>query len=301
MWLHVVAGVARVKFLTLTLLCVALGAVLSWYQTGQIKPGTFGLVLLVALCAHISVNAFNEYFDFRSGLDLKTSKTPFSGGSGALVAAPGYAPIALVVAIVSLILTLSGGLMLAVEQGMKLLLIGLPGVLLIYFYTQTINRMPILCFLAPGIGFGLLMTLGACWVFSGLLTTAAWLLSSIMALLVSDLLLLNQFPDVEADKTVGRRHIPILYGRVKSARLFAVVYVAAFLLLLFGVATGLLPWPTLFGLAVSPLLLKLLRELPNKADNMNELIPLLGLNVMIVHVFPLGIIAGLIISALAGI
>ena len=30
----------------------------------------------------MSVNGFNEYFDYRSGLDERTNKTPFSGGSG---------------------------------------------------------------------------------------------------------------------------------------------------------------------------------------------------------------------------
>ncbi len=39
---------------------------------------TFGL-----LVAHAAVNIFNDYFDARSGLDYKTRRTPFSGGSGA--------------------------------------------------------------------------------------------------------------------------------------------------------------------------------------------------------------------------
>ena len=48
------------------------------------------LVLIGAVSAHISVNTFNEYFDFLSGLDAKTVKTPFSGGSGALVENPNH-------------------------------------------------------------------------------------------------------------------------------------------------------------------------------------------------------------------
>jgi len=35
--------------------------------------------------------------------------------------------------------------------------------------------------------------------------------------LVSDLLLLNQFPDAAADERVGRKHIPILIGRRASS------------------------------------------------------------------------------------
>ncbi len=46
------------------------------------------LVLLGALAAHGAVNALNEYADYRSGLDLRTARTPFSGGSGTLVDHP---------------------------------------------------------------------------------------------------------------------------------------------------------------------------------------------------------------------
>jgi len=42
------------------------------------------LALLGAFLAHVSVNTLNEYYDFKSGLDLETIRTPFSGGSGAL-------------------------------------------------------------------------------------------------------------------------------------------------------------------------------------------------------------------------
>ena len=40
---------------------------------------TFGLIL-----THMSVNSLNDYFDYRSGIDKVTNRTPFSGGSGML-------------------------------------------------------------------------------------------------------------------------------------------------------------------------------------------------------------------------
>ena len=51
--------------------------------------------------AHLAVNMLNEYFDFKSGLDFKTQRTPFSGGSGTLPANPHLARQALTTAIVS--------------------------------------------------------------------------------------------------------------------------------------------------------------------------------------------------------
>jgi hypothetical protein len=51
------------------------------------------LIFIGALFAHISVNTLNEYFDFKSGLDLTANKTPFSGGSGALPNTPDVAGV----------------------------------------------------------------------------------------------------------------------------------------------------------------------------------------------------------------
>lgn len=74
----------RPSFLALSPLCVFLGLSTSLATEPQVNIFTFVLVLMGAISAHISVNMLNEYYDFISGLDLKTEKTAFSGGSGAL-------------------------------------------------------------------------------------------------------------------------------------------------------------------------------------------------------------------------
>ena len=291
--LNTLLGVSRANFLTLTLVCILLSATASW-QAGA-SPGwpTLLLVTLLALCAHISVNAFNEYFDFKSGLDFLTERTPFSGGSGTLVANPAASGTALSIAVFSLLLLIAGGLYLTLQYGWPLLLIGIPGVLIIYAYTQYLNRSPLACLLAPGIGFGLLMTLGAFWVFAQQVSMAAWLLAAIISLLVSNLLLLNQFPDVEADRQVGRRHLPIVIGRRHSASVYSLLAAASYLLLLLGVALGALPWQSLLGLLSLPLLLKILPGIFRLADKPRELAPYLGLNVLLCHLYPLLLSAGL--------
>lgn len=290
----VLIGVARVNFLTLSLVCVALAAALSWQQQGALLWSSFVWVLVMALAAHISVNAFNEYFDFRSGLDCLTRKTPFSGGSGSLLITPQGAYPALALAIVTLVMVTLIGLWLAAQVSWGLLLLGVPGVFIIYAYTEHLNRFPLLCLLAPGVGFGLLMTLGASWVLSGEITPGAVMLAVIMTFLVSNLLLLNQFPDVEADRQVGRRHLPILWGRRKSAVVFVAIYLLSYLSLLLAVSNGWLPVHTLLGGASALLLVKLLPGVWRYADEPELLSPYLGLNVALNHLFPLLIIAGLL-------
>ena len=251
------------------------------------------IVFTIGLAAHISVNAFNEYFDFRSGLDFLTKRTPFSGGSGTLIQSPHASHIALSVAVMSLTWVIVGGVYLSYTLGVELLLIGVPGVLLIYGYTQHINRWPIWCLLAPGVGFGLFMTLGAFWVFTGTVTALAWIIAGVVTGLASNLLLLNQFPDVEADAKVGRRHLPILIGRRKSARLFQWIYGLEYLLLALALMSTILPWPCVLVLATMPLAWQTVRGVHRYADDVTALVPYLGRNVALCHLVPLLLIIGL--------
>ena len=94
-------GPMRVPFLILTPACVLLGLGTAVWTTGRINIWHFILALIGAISAHISVNAFNEYFDFKSGLDAHTHRTPFSGGSGTLQQHPQAARLALVTAILT--------------------------------------------------------------------------------------------------------------------------------------------------------------------------------------------------------
>ena len=287
-------GVARVNFLSLTLVCIALAAGASWHAGHLLSPGLLTLVTAMGLCAHISVNALNEYLDFKSGLDFLTNRTPFSGGSGTLIQHPAAANLALTLAIVSLLLLIAGGLYLSYQLNWQPLLIGIPGVALIYGYTRHINRWPLLCLLAPGIGFGIFMTLGSYWVLAGSVSATAWLLAFIMTLLISNLLLLNQFPDVEADRQVGRRHLPIVIGRRHSASVYTLLLLLSYLLLLAGVISNILPWQCLLALLTLGLVAKLLPGLFRFADKPQQLQPYLGLNVLLCHLYPLLLLAGLL-------
>ena len=79
----------RPQFLTLSIVLAFLGTTTAWYW--HVKFLGIGSALLAGLCwlllAHTSVwCSGNDYFDFKSGIDLATKRTPFSGGSGILPA-----------------------------------------------------------------------------------------------------------------------------------------------------------------------------------------------------------------------
>jgi 1,4-dihydroxy-2-naphthoate octaprenyltransferase len=205
-------GPMRAPFLILTPACVLLGLGTAVWTTGRVNWLHFAMALVGAVCAHISVNAFNEYFDFKSGLDARTQRTPFSGGSGTLQAREDMARPALAMAWTALAITALIGVCFVFLRGPAILPLGILGLLVILAYTPWLTRSPFLCLIAPGLGFGPLMVMGVHFALTGAYSWTAFVASLVPFFLVSDLLLLNQFPDVEADRGVGRRHFPILVG-----------------------------------------------------------------------------------------
>lgn len=293
----ILLGVMRLPFLTLAPVCVLLGVAVVISQ-GQ-PPETplswlrVGWILLGAVLAHVAVNALNEYADFTSGLDLHTQRTPFSGGSGTLPAAPDGAHWALWLGAGALLACCLIGLWLTLTSGPGLLVIGAVGVLTVLSYTRYLNRYPWLCLPAPGIGFGLCIVLGTEYALTGGLSLRGWLAALVVYGLVSNLLLLNQFPDLEADRAHGRRHLVIVKGRVWAARLFRAQLLGVFALIPLGVWADIWSTWALLALLGLPLLVPLLRDLQRHADEPAHLLRAMGLNVVLNHLVPGALALGL--------
>jgi 1,4-dihydroxy-2-naphthoate octaprenyltransferase len=290
---NAVLGPMRVPFLLLTPVCVLLGAGAAVFAGFDISWAHLVLVLVGGTAAHVAVNALNEYHDFRSGLDFKTQKTPFSGGSGALPAAPEKGKNGLYVGLAGLLVTLAVGLYFLYLRGWTLLPIGALGVLMIVAYTPVLTKHPFLCLLAPGLGFGPAMVLGTHVALTGAYSWPAVAASAVPFFLVSDLLLLNQFPDVEPDQTVGRRHLPILWGRKAAAWLYASFLAGAYLSVLIGFVAGVLPAYALFALTTALLGVVTVRGVVRYADKLDRLVPYMGLNVVLNLTTPLLLATGL--------
>ena len=131
---------------------------------------------------------------------------------------------------------------------------------------------------------------------AGSVSAAAWVLAVIMLLLVSNLLLLNQFPDVEADQSVGRRTLPVLLGRLGSVPVLGLQYGVAFGAVLLGLALGW--WPAATGLAVLglPLAVSAWQRAQAHADDLPGLQPAMALNVAVNLITPVLAALGLALS-----
>ncbi|MDT8281618.1 MAG: prenyltransferase [Gammaproteobacteria bacterium] len=245
----------RIPFLALTFACVFLGASTAVANDITVSLPLLMLALLGALLAHISVNTLNEYFDFKSGLDLETVRTQFSGGSGALPQNPEMVNTVLVIGVVSSVIIFMIGSFFVWQYGVEIIPTGLIGLVIIATYTGWINRHPFICLVAPGIGFGLLMVTGTSFVLQGEFTMLSWLVAVIPFFLVNNLLLLNQYPDIQADLNAGRNHFPIAYGVRHSSFVYGLFVLATVLSIIALVVAGYLPILSLIALLPIPLAL----------------------------------------------
>ncbi len=293
---QLVLGPMRVPFLVLAPVCAFLGLGSAVWTSGPVNAVYAVLAFIGALTAHISVNAFNEYFDFRSGLDFNTMRTPFSGGSGTLPANPGAARSALITSWVTFGITALIGVYFLFVWGWAILPLGLLGLAVILAYTLWLTRSPLLCLIAPGLGFGTFIVMGAAFVLTGRYDWTAFFASLTPFFLVSNLLLLNQFPDVEPDRGIGRRHYPISLGRKASAVIYDAFLLLTYVSIVAGVLLGLMPVWTLLGLLTLVLAVPTALNVYRNADDLQKLAPSMGMNVLINVITPALMAIGFLIG-----
>jgi 1,4-dihydroxy-2-naphthoate octaprenyltransferase len=177
---------------------------------GSIDIGHATLATIGAVLAQASVNLVNDYHDCRSGIDLETVKTPFSGGSGLVasgkVSTRGVLSLGLTSAVVAALI----GAYLSVVVSPVLFLLAAFGGLAVFLYTPLIVRIPMvaepfvmLSFFFVGVG-GYIAALGS---LKGL-GTVVWVLLP-AGMLAGIALLVNEVPDAPVDARHGRKHAVI--------------------------------------------------------------------------------------------
>lgn len=287
---------SRPAFLILTAVYVFFAIALTVSVGHSIESLPLVLVISGSLAAHVAVNVFNEYFDFRSGLDSKTIKTRFSGGSGSLQKSPEMAASVFVFAAINLILVFLVALYFLLSHGFIILLPFIPGILMVIFYNHFIVKNPFLCLFAPGIGFGFSVVAGTNIALTGAISWKVFLVSLIPFFLVNNLLLMNQFPDLEADMSAGRRNVVIIYGKKESVRIYGIFLICTFAVIIISAILKIIPLLSLSGLV--PLIISLIKVKTEKdaLENHSSLTSLLGTNAFTVMFTPFLIAAGLLLD-----
>ena len=274
-WLMVI----RAPFLPLSVVLAFLGASIAWYD-GAFHLGHALLAGFGILVAHISVDVLNEYFDYKSGVDLETIKTPFSGGSGALPSGLVSPKQAWWLGIGSFIIIIPIGVYFVLVKGWLLLPLLLVAAVCILIYSPVILKLRWPEW-APGLGLGALPVLGAYFVQTGEYTLSAVVASIPSFILVHNLLLLNEFPDVEADRKAGRKTSPITMGKSKAGVFYSVMTVVVYLWIIGGVVAGQMPKFSLIALLTIPFAIRAIRG-ALKSEDMSKLMPAMASNVLVI-------------------
>ena len=217
----------RPQFLLLSVVLAFLGTSIAWYD-GYFNLGYALLAFFGLLLCHIGTNVLNDYFDYRSGIDLAVKRTPFSGGSGILPAALLKPRQVLWLGLVSFLLAVPIGVYFVLARGWLLLPLLAVGTLCAFLYTPFFTRLGWPEF-ASGVGLGALPVLGVYFVQTTVYTLPAVIACIPSGILVHNLLLLNEFPDVAADKKAGRKTLPIVMGKTKAGIVYSILTLIVYL------------------------------------------------------------------------
>jgi 1,4-dihydroxy-2-naphthoate octaprenyltransferase len=289
----------RPQFLILSPILVILGMGIALYggqfDTLNLILSFIGLVLL-----HISVNTLNDYSDYKTGIDLKARRTPFSGGSGIIPGGALKASSVRNLGLISFFLAVPIAVYFLFARGFYLLPLFIVGAIFVLWYTSFITRIGFgMPELAAGLGLGTLPVFGTFLIINGGFSWSALYASMPSGFLVCNLLFLNEFPDLEADKSGGRRTLPIVVGLKKSAIIYTVITLMVYVWIIGGVILKLMPVWTLLAVLTLPLALKAIKGALT-FKQINQLIPAQAANVMTVLLTQLLLGIGYILARVVG-
>jgi 1,4-dihydroxy-2-naphthoate octaprenyltransferase len=238
-------AITRMPFTSASILPIfAVGAYFAGTGENLFNITNFILCLLGVMIAHLSSNVLNDYFDVKDGTDEVNSDyfQQVSGGSRAielgLITLNGTKKLGFILTTIALII---GGIILFSTNPANInsvIICALAGLFLGYFYTAP----PLRLVARKGLGeltifltFGPLITLGTAFaIFDGDLASTEHLINCLyigipMGLLTTNILLINEFPDMESDQKTHKNHLVVTFGKENSRWIYLFILILSIL------------------------------------------------------------------------
>lgn len=201
---------ARPKTLPAAIIPVLVGAAYAW-RDGFSHPMAFAVCMVFALLVQIGTNYANDTFDFLKGADREDRVGPQRAVLSGLIA-----PRTMVMATVAVFgLAFLVGLILVAYRGPGLLIIGVTSILFGFAYTG--GPFPLAY---RGLGdvfvvvfFGLVAVGGTYYVLAGTVTAEVLIAAGPIGLLATNILVVNNFRDMETDARARKRTLVVRFGR----------------------------------------------------------------------------------------
>ena len=246
----------------------------------------------------------NDYFDHTGGVDeINPHLNPFSGGSR--VIQEGLLSPSKILWASILFFTAGSVIGLFLDSalpGHTLLVIGLGGVFLAFFYPAAPMRIrhtglgEVCC----GLGFGPMMVLGSYYVQTGRLAWEPLWASIPVGVLVASVLYINEFPDYESDRQSGKKTLVVILGKRKAVRFYSVLLPLNYVLIILGVIGEIFPLPILISLFRIPLAWHAVEVARENYDKISELLPSNGATIALHLSFGLLLSGGYIMDKVIG-
>ena len=266
-WLRVI----RVRFLLASVIAVLVGLALNWSQNETIAYFDAILTFAGVLALHASVDLLNDYWDFKRGIDTKTTRTKMSGGTGVLPEGLLKPSTVYRAGVLFLVLGSLIGSYFVITYGILIAIILGFAILSIYFYSTKIVDSGLGEFFV-GVK-GSMIVIGAFYIQSGEVNIESILAGIVVGTLSSLVLFIDSFPDHDADKTKGRKTLVIVVGKEKATKLFWIFPLFAYSIILIGISLNLFPLLSLICLLSLPLMIKSGLGLQKNYNSVSDLVP----------------------------
>jgi 1,4-dihydroxy-2-naphthoate octaprenyltransferase len=281
MGIFVYLRASRLPFLTGSLFPVAVATALAYLTDHTWNFRFFGLTALGVAALHLGANLINDYYDSFGSDPLNRNFTPFSGGSRVIQnreLSPGQVKI---LAYLLLGLGVGCGLLLIYLGRPWVALMGLLGLGAALFYSARPLQ-----FMSGGLGeviiflaFGPLLTLGAYYVQTGKLSLAGAAVSLPLAFLITAIIWINEFPDLEADVAAAKHHLVARLGLKASRWVYTALMLAPFVSLFVLMEIFHLPDLIVAALLPLPLALRAVRLVFRTPPTDPEFVPIQALTI----------------------
>ncbi|MFW5701626.1 MAG: prenyltransferase, partial [Bacteroidota bacterium] len=231
-------------------------------------------------------------------------RNPFSGGSGMLTEGRTTPRAVLTAAIVMLAIGLAIGIYFIIVSHWILLALIALGAFATVFYSSLLARI-MLGELFAGLTLGTFVVLGTYIAMTatpgmdwgGLLPREVWVLSISPGILTALLLLLNEFPDAEADIKGGRRHLVIVFGIRGGTIIYIAGLIATYAIIFFAPLAEISSYWTWIALATIPIASRASDTAWKHGGEVDLIIPAMGQNVIVVLATDLLIALSVFVSA----
>jgi 1,4-dihydroxy-2-naphthoate octaprenyltransferase len=254
-----------------SVIAVLVGLALNWSQNGTIAYFDAILTFAGVLALHASVDLLNDYWDFKRGIDTKTTRTKMSGGTGVLPEGLLKPSTVYRAGVLFLVLGSLIGSYFVITYGILIAIILGFAILSIYFYSTKIVDSGLGEFFV-GVK-GSMIVIGAFYIQSGEVNIESILAGIVVGTLSSLVLFIASFPDHDADKSKGRKTLVIVVGKEKATKLFWIFPLFAYSIILIGISLNLFPLLSLICLLSLPLMIKSGLGLQKNYNSVSDLVP----------------------------